>query len=930
MTSPRLSRVAFSLFALLLVAVVAGLGSAAFQRKLESFQPLGATFQALPASFLVLAVDDPTTQLVAGDEMLAGGSGDGLPPTLGRLEKLLRADPATLLFVRRGDSLLQVEYRRPGLDVDVPYLLLTAVGLFYLLIGFYTAVKDSKPAARLFFVWCVASAGLFILSPVLPPRDGADRAIFWVDQLARTLLPALTLHLFLVFPGQLTEGRWLRRAVGLVYLPALLLLGFHADQVFFRGRWVGPASARSLHTVDRLELLLLVAFALLAALALGVRLGRRVAWEARRQVQLLLAGLVGGYAPFFLLYVLPATLELRWPEWTAAVAVAPLAFIPLAFAYAIFKYKLWDLGVLLRDAAAYSLTALLGVLGFSLANLGIQRGLETDSSLLRSILTFAAGLLIAGVLVPTKSAISSGLERVQYRRSLGGRRALQELGQDLLLERHLDRLTATLLERLSEGLDVARTHLFLVQGGKLVAVEPRDGQPSELPLDAFGAELWRRQVSTVEPIELPGEEPTPRQRLYQAGYRYAFPLRVRERPIGVVLVGYKYDENPLNSDDVDLVRGLLNQASLALENARLIEEVHHRLDEVVRLKEHNRGILESSPAGIAVLHDDDRILSVNQAFAAIVEVAAPALVDRPLVAVLPIRPLPAVGAGPVEVSYCEPSGRERYLQLSLAEHLGEGGEALRVLVVQEVTERVQMELSLKEREHMASLGMLAAGVAHEVNTPITGISSYAQMLLSDTAEDDPRYAVLKKMERQSFRAAQIVNNLLELSRTRRHELAPVALGAVVTEGAHLLADRVRESGSRIEVEAGDPAWRVLGNEGELHQVVTNLVVNAADAMAPQGGGAIRLRLDATPSHVLLRVEDDGPGIPQERVERVFQPFFSSKLDKGGTGLGLAITHDIVRRHGGTIRVENGAERRGCAFTVELPRHVPAGATAEIQ
>ena len=111
---------------------------------------------------------------------------------------------------------------------------------------------------------------------------------------------------------------------------------------------------------------------------------------------------------------------------------------------------------------------------------------------------------------------------------------------------------------------------------------------------------------------------------------------------------------------------------------------------------------------------------------------------------------------------------------------------------------------------------------------------------------------------------------------------------------------------------------VLGNEGELHQVFTNLVVNAIDAME-NGGGRLTLTAENGDDTVRAWVSDTGPGIPAERMERIFQPFFSSKLTQGGSGLGLAITSNIVRRHGGEVSVENHEDGRGCTFIVELPR-----------
>jgi signal transduction histidine kinase len=214
--------------------------------------------------------------------------------------------------------------------------------------------------------------------------------------------------------------------------------------------------------------------------------------------------------------------------------------------------------------------------------------------------------------------------------------------------------------------------------------------------------------------------------------------------------------------------------------------------------------------------------------------------------------------------------------------------------------------------------MLAAGVAHEVNTPLTGISSYAQMLLADMPADDPRRKILEKMERQTFRASRIVGNLLEFSRERPGETAAVDLVEVLDETLDLVGERLAETGVAVEWAGSREPTRVIGNDGELQQVFTNLVLNAIEAMEGNGGGRLTLGIDGDERWIRTTVADDGPGIPAERLEEVFKPFVSSKVSAGGTGLGLSISRSIVRRHGGEIRLTS-RPGEGCRFDVELPR-----------
>ncbi|HET6264132.1 MAG TPA: ATP-binding protein, partial [Usitatibacter sp.] len=323
-------------------------------------------------------------------------------------------------------------------------------------------------------------------------------------------------------------------------------------------------------------------------------------------------------------------------------------------------------------------------------------------------------------------------------------------------------------------------------------------------------------------------------------------------------------------------------------------------------------------AGIAVLGKDDRVESANLAFAALAGLQRPDVVGKRLQDLLPIQPLPEPGSGLLETSFCDSTGLERHLQLSVAilERIGAGPQ--RVLVIQDVSDRVAMEHALREKDRMAALGMLAAGVAHEVNTPITGISSYAQMLLAETSASDPRYELLKKVERQTFRASRIVNSLLEFARKRQNEWRPVSLVALVDECAELLHERRQEKRVTLHWQRPDSdGARVLGDDGELQQVLTNIMLNAIEAMAKTGGNLrLTVETDENSGRARLLVEDDGPGIPKPMLEKIFQPFVTTKLGQGGTGLGLAISYQIVHNHGGELRVESEPGRT--RFTIELP------------
>src|SRR5262249_55633038 len=211
-------------------------------------------------------------------------------------------------------------------------------------------------------------------------------------------------------------------------------------------------------------------------------------------------------------------------------------------------------------------------------------------------------------------------------------------------------------------------------------------------------------------------------------------------------------------------------AGLAYENARLYGALADRLEEIRTLQQYQESVIRSSSSGILVVGPDGRLHSANPAFAALAGRSEAELDGKPLSEVLPGVALPdsppadAESEQTVEARFTRADGEERDLRVSVSAFQGDPGR--RVVLVDDVTDRVRAERAMAERERLASLGVLAAGVAHEVNTPIAGLSSYAQLLLADTTPADPRYKILKKMERQTFRAAHLVNNLLEFARPR--------------------------------------------------------------------------------------------------------------------------------------------------------------------
>ncbi|MGA8489516.1 MAG: ATP-binding protein, partial [Terriglobales bacterium] len=243
----------------------------------------------------------------------------------------------------------------------------------------------------------------------------------------------------------------------------------------------------------------------------------------------------------------------------------------------------------------------------------------------------------------------------------------------------------------------------------------------------------------------------------------------------------------------------------------------------------------------------------------------------------------------------------------------------RLIIMDDITERVELEAQLSQADKLSSIGLLAAGVAHEVNTPLAVISSYAQMLSKQVQGDPQKGALLEKITRQTFRASEIVNNLLNFSRTSGTEFTAIDINKIISDTLALLEHQFKVTKIKVQDERSAQIAPITGNAGRLQQVFLNLFLNAKDAMG--NGGTLRIATTNGDS-VGVKISDTGTGIAQEHIHRIYDPFFTTKTapregQPRGTGLGLSVTYGIIQEHAGKIRVESRSGQ-GTTFYLDFP------------
>ncbi len=266
----------------------------------------------------------------------------------------------------------------------------------------------------------------------------------------------------------------------------------------------------------------------------------------------------------------------------------------------------------------------------------------------------------------------------------------------------------------------------------------------------------------------------------------------------------------------------------------------------------------------------------------------------------------------------EETGDGRTLEIIVDVVRGAGDRPYRAIhFLRDVTEAKRLRQQLLQAEKMVSLGQLVAGVAHEINNPLTGITGYAQLLAMKDLDDDVREDV-EGISREAQRAARIVKNLLSFAREHKLEKKPVDINDAVREALELKAYDLRVNDISVQTDLDEDIPETFADPHQLQQVFLNLITNAQQAMLEDRGcGCLKVSTSERDGFIRIAFADDGPGVPEEIRDRIFDPFFTTKDVGSGTGLGLSICYGIIEEHGGSIRLES-PERRGAVFVVELP------------
>ena len=802
------------------------------------------------------------------------------------------------------------------------------VGAAYLSIGLFVYFRrgDADKAIH-FYVLCLAS---FILSTFhyTGKLNNFDKVIYFGNFLAGLLVPSLFLHFTLTFPE---PRRWLKRFFGaaLLYLPAIviavlffLVTSGTLQTVFslIELRWV----------LDRIWLPFLSTGYLAGALVLAIAHSKEDDPIVRNQLKWLRNGVMIGVIPFTLFYVIPYTAGVV-PNGYMEMTILFLIFLPLTWAYSIIRYRLMDVDVIFQQGYVHTIAtlAVLAVFYGLIVTLGKLDDL-TPASMVTVI------LIATFIFQPIRNWMQELLDRYFfYKENYDYRRTLIEFARELSTETDLNGVLNSVAERLIRTLSIKHIAFFLeAETGDSYRIYLTAGLSRPVPdlMDlsflTFPLEtpyLFFERTRNVLDARMANYAQSVRHTIADLDLTYYVPCNARGRTIAWMGISRTEKGDFLSSDDVELLVTLAGYVGIAIENARLYRSLQRKADEYERLKEFSENIVESINVGILAADLEDRVESWNNQMERLTGVGRDQAVGCRLRELLPaslVSHLDQVRheAGVHNIYKFEmlPTAdvEASTLNIAVAPLVSKDGERIgRLIIFDNVTVRAELETRLVQADKLSSIGLLAAGVAHEVNTPLAVISTYAQMLAKQVQGDESKSKLLEKIAKQTFRASEIVNSLLNFSRTSPVEFVEIDLNKVIAETLSLVAPQLSSGLVNIKQKLDPQLGLVKGNPGKLQQVFLNLILNARDAM--EKGGTLEIVTFAEEDQAIVTIADTGTGISSELLSRIYDPFFTTKAPKKGTGLGLAVTYGIVKEHGGSIDVQS-KPGEGARFQLEFP------------
>ena len=669
----------------------------------------------------------------------------------------------------------------------------------------------------------------------------------------------------------------------------------------------------------------------LAALVVLLSKWSRARGLARVQLHYLALGFAvstsGGIAANLVLPILTGITSYNWIG-----QLFSLAFVAL-IAHGIIRHRVMDVrlvihrGLTFTLALAVSLVPVGGLLALAWPRLSEHLTADELAALI-------AAIVVVGILIPlTRDVAGRLLDRYVYRTHVNYQRTLREASEALtrvldlkVLLQFMNHTVATSTNSEGAAVYLKGSAPELGSPFRRAIAEKRHAQshfdtPEEAPPEVIAVLTRTKDLLLTEEIE--HERPTSeRERLHAAlsrlNWALVLPLVSEEHVIGAIVVGPKLAGDPFYPQDLDLLMTLANQAGVAVKNAQLYAQV-------LLANEHLNNIVSTIESGVVAVDATGQITLFNPAAQQLTGLAAERVRFQPL-SVLPecvgrmLGETVAEGGARTqpEVQLSDGTTTRPIICTTSPLHDQSGAVLGAVAVFSDLTPLKALEVERQRAERLAYFEMLASGIAHEIKNPLVAVKAFSQLMPRRRTDDRFVAEFDRVVNHEIAKMERLLDRLRTLSHPGERPHHPIDLRAPTGDAIEAMRPVFGEKSIGLGMTMGPSPCTVLADHSELEQLFLNLLMNAHEVTPPEG--SVRVEVSTTADRAIVAVVDTGPGVAPELLERVFDPFFSTK--ERGSGLGLAICASIAQTHGARLKVANH-ETGGAVFTVDFPLAVVA-------
>ncbi len=768
-----------------------------------------------------------------------------------------------------------------------------------------------------FYLLSLAFSGFLIFSPT-GSFNLSDFFFLFLDRISFIFFPALLLHYSIFFPVRSSVFRKFRPKLIIfaIYVPPVLITFLYLYFLF--PSIANPIQGIIILIINYFRKMSLIYFAIYLIFALIMFIISSYKLVREHNQKRFILPLIGISISIPSMVVFNVVFPIAGISLFQDLSLFFVALLPISITYFLSNKKYRDIENIIKKTLSLSFIL------FFIFGIFFFLGFNIEKNKLIGIFWSVLAIITAGLLFrPIEGTIQEYFEKFFLKGTFHFRKKLKELIQSLRSERDLVSLSANFLGTINNGFHLNGSNL-IIYFKKNIFISYPENKKVLFSKNFLNELLKSEKLVFTNNKEFEKLYPKDFRLMRDRKYFQFLPLKTQNRLVGFIAFGMKTDDTFLSVEDWELLYSITRSLTLSVENASLYSELESQFNEISLLKEFNENVIENINMGIVVLTKLNMIktwngfmeLKYGEPASRVINKKALKIFGNKLWKEIYVNKNTRSTLSNIEVEIKDIS---LVFNIHISPLLDNIGKIIgTILVFEDVTENILMQNQLITSEKMASIGLLSAGIAHEVNTPLTGISSYCQLILSDPDNPD-NISLVSKMQEQVQRANKIIRTLLDFSRQKGEKPLDLDPGKLLNESISLVEYKLKKKNIKL-TKSIKFTNTICGFSTRLQQLFINLLINAIDAIN-HNMGKISIEGEEIDSHFVIRIKDNGEGIEEENMNKLFDPFFTTKKQGEGTGLGLSIIYNIVEEHYGRIFVES-EPGKGSTFTMIFPFTTP--------